>query len=119
MILLVKRVIAIFVICTCAALPFDDGSPWKRLFDDQETEGLLDFAENDPKKCCQYKGYIYTDLPGTKKCLRKLKVVSCCKFGRQYAKYLNGTTHFLGGDLILHRGILYESRCPPRECTYI
>ena len=50
MISLVKTVIAIFVICTAAALPFDDGSPWKRLFDDHETEELLDFAENDPKQ---------------------------------------------------------------------
>ena len=49
MISLVKTVIAIFAICNAAALSFNDGSPWKRLFDDQENEELLAIAENDQK----------------------------------------------------------------------
>ena len=49
MISLVKTVIAIFAICNAAALSFKDGSSWKRLFDDQETEEPLEIAENDKK----------------------------------------------------------------------
>ncbi|CAB4039391.1 Hypothetical predicted protein [Paramuricea clavata] len=126
--MMMKTIIATFLICFAAALPRDEENPWTKLLDDQIDNDELDVIQNDKKgkwtenNCCYVKGFVYKKHLVNKKskCIRSLKVdVSPNKLKLAYKQHLDSTTTDLGGNLILHNGILYEATKAPKRCRQV
>ncbi|XP_046861111.1 uncharacterized protein LOC124454341 [Xenia sp. Carnegie-2017] len=108
----------VFIFCHSRTLTSKEEMPLSGLLSDFKNEGDNIIEKRITKdNCCRRPGYVYySKILGEPKCVRRLKSVRKNLRLRKYRMYLKSNIFLLGGNLILYKGILMATICPPASC---